>query len=466
METADGSILVENVRAGDKLLARSEFDPAGEATPRAVEEVFVRFGAVWRLEVGGRDVFTTPEHPFFEAAKGWVPCQELAVGDRLLCRDGSWVAVGAVEDTGRWETVYNFRIAEDHTYFVGCPEWGFGVWAHNQRYLAKTEDKKAAASWDTFVATTASHLEQIGMLKTGLSDATREQVVAALVTKLSVGSGLDPSSHPATVQTAVNRAFESIGFAERSVPSGEHPGVAAAVRSNPAVWLAWSSSVGARTPFTRSSGVSYLVERGVSRGMHLDTTTALFAEAFSHPISDRKTMVNEGHYKVGSRPDRLPGLDAPDPANSRDPNAIEYLHFWAFENGLQLNPVELSPITVFAGSSALNRGVSGSLGTSIPNMRPFEVFLHNLILAGSPTERLTSVSAEIVGPRSMTWEWTHTFGKQHDFSQFIEQQASLGLTSNISISNLSKSVSFSLSPASSAKTLINKQHASRPYFLG
>ncbi len=113
-------------------------DPAGEATPRVVEEVFVRFGAVWRLGVGGRDVFTTPEHPFFEAAKGWVPCQELAAGDRLLCRDGSWVAVGAVEDTGRWETVYNFRIAEDHTYFVGCPEWGFGVWAHNI-YDAKVE---------------------------------------------------------------------------------------------------------------------------------------------------------------------------------------------------------------------------------------------------------------------------------------------------------------------------------------
>lgn len=134
VETADGSILVEDVRVGDKLLARSEFDPAGEARPRAVEEVFVRFGAVWRLAVGGRDVFTTPEHPFFEAAKGWVPCQELAVGDRLRCRDGSWVAVGAVEDTGRWDTVYNFRIAEDHTYFVGCPEWGFGVWAHNATY--------------------------------------------------------------------------------------------------------------------------------------------------------------------------------------------------------------------------------------------------------------------------------------------------------------------------------------------
>jgi len=37
----------------------------------------------------------------------------------------------ADRNTGSWETVCNFRIAEFHTYFVGCDEWGFSVWAHN-----------------------------------------------------------------------------------------------------------------------------------------------------------------------------------------------------------------------------------------------------------------------------------------------------------------------------------------------
>ena len=32
------------------------------------------------------------------------------------------------------ETVYNFRVANCHTYFVGCAEWGFSVWAHNAEY--------------------------------------------------------------------------------------------------------------------------------------------------------------------------------------------------------------------------------------------------------------------------------------------------------------------------------------------
>src|SRR5581483_3096131 len=31
-----------------------------------------------------------------------------------------------------WETVYNLRVADYHTYFVGAPEWGFAVWAHNE----------------------------------------------------------------------------------------------------------------------------------------------------------------------------------------------------------------------------------------------------------------------------------------------------------------------------------------------
>ena len=40
-------------------------------------------------------------------------------------------AISRVEDTGEWATVYNMRVADWHTYFVGAAEWGFSVWAHN-----------------------------------------------------------------------------------------------------------------------------------------------------------------------------------------------------------------------------------------------------------------------------------------------------------------------------------------------
>ncbi|MGL6077091.1 MAG: polymorphic toxin-type HINT domain-containing protein [Fimbriiglobus sp.] len=100
-------------------------------TARRVEEVFVREGLVWELRLGGQTIRTTAEHPFYSERSGWTACHELQVGDRLLTEDGSWVAIEGLRDTGSWERVYNLRVADDHTYFVGCNEWGFSVWAHN-----------------------------------------------------------------------------------------------------------------------------------------------------------------------------------------------------------------------------------------------------------------------------------------------------------------------------------------------
>jgi hypothetical protein len=51
-----------------------------------------------------------------------VATSQLRVGDALRSHDGHWLAVEAVRDTGREEVVYNCRVAEYHTYFVGCDE--------------------------------------------------------------------------------------------------------------------------------------------------------------------------------------------------------------------------------------------------------------------------------------------------------------------------------------------------------
>src|SRR5262249_38908229 len=45
--------------------------------------------------------------------------------------DGQWSAVEELFDTREFEPVYNLRVAEYHTYFVGSRGWGFSVWAHN-----------------------------------------------------------------------------------------------------------------------------------------------------------------------------------------------------------------------------------------------------------------------------------------------------------------------------------------------
>ena len=48
-----------------------------------------------------------------------------------LRTEAGWVELQEVFDTECYEPVYNLRVAEYHTYFVGAEEWESGVWAHN-----------------------------------------------------------------------------------------------------------------------------------------------------------------------------------------------------------------------------------------------------------------------------------------------------------------------------------------------
>jgi hypothetical protein len=45
--------------------------------------------------------------------------------------NGTWVSVDSIADGGAMVPVYNLRVADYHTYFVGTQTWGFSVWAHN-----------------------------------------------------------------------------------------------------------------------------------------------------------------------------------------------------------------------------------------------------------------------------------------------------------------------------------------------
>lgn len=82
--------------------------------------------------VKDRELETTAEHPFWVEARGWVECHQLRVGDKLRLGSG-WATVESLNDTGEWKTLYNFRVAEYHTYFVGSEAWGFSIWTHNAK---------------------------------------------------------------------------------------------------------------------------------------------------------------------------------------------------------------------------------------------------------------------------------------------------------------------------------------------
>jgi hypothetical protein len=141
LKTPTGRKFVEHLRAGDLLLAAVDGRADGPVEAKRIEEVYQGFAHVVNLHVCGRVIGTTPKHRFWVKGLGWVPCAELQAGDLLRSDDGQWVAVECVTDSGEQVPVYNVRVADHKTYFIGCEEWGFSVWAHNayshlQAYLA------------------------------------------------------------------------------------------------------------------------------------------------------------------------------------------------------------------------------------------------------------------------------------------------------------------------------------------
>ena len=119
----------------DWVLTRDEHNPYGPLVQKRVLRLFVRVAPVRNLHVGGRVIRTTAEHPFWVLGRGWLAAGFLQAGDVVLSHDDRLLAVEAVTESGEVTTVYNLEVEGCHTYFVGCQEWGFSVWAHNATKL-------------------------------------------------------------------------------------------------------------------------------------------------------------------------------------------------------------------------------------------------------------------------------------------------------------------------------------------
>ncbi|AMV24068.1 Calx-beta domain protein [Gemmata sp. SH-PL17] len=129
--TPNGAKSIEEITVGELVLSRSELDPSGPVVGKVVEAVLVRPARVLNLHIGGQVIGTTAEHPFFTSDRGWTPAGELQAGDRIATLSGEWIGIEETFDTGLDATVYNLRVADFHTYFVGGDHWGFAAWAHN-----------------------------------------------------------------------------------------------------------------------------------------------------------------------------------------------------------------------------------------------------------------------------------------------------------------------------------------------
>ena len=124
----NGDVAIENIKVGDFVWAT---DPeTGEIALKEVLNTFVRKSSeLIHITVNGEKITTTPTHPFWVPQKGWVDAIQLRAGDRLQLLNGEYVIIEQIqhEILEAPINVYNFEVAEFHTYYVT----GSAILVHN-----------------------------------------------------------------------------------------------------------------------------------------------------------------------------------------------------------------------------------------------------------------------------------------------------------------------------------------------
>ena len=117
---ADGSsVTIENLSVGAKVVCSSEDTPYALTSSVVVDTFSREVETTYIVDCGNFNVETTAEHPFYVVENGWTEAQYLESGDHLITQTGNTLMVDNV--TAKYEptTVYNFEVANYHTYYVG-----------------------------------------------------------------------------------------------------------------------------------------------------------------------------------------------------------------------------------------------------------------------------------------------------------------------------------------------------------
>ena len=119
VQTVDGAKPIEAIRAGDMVWAWDE--ETGEVALKPVVETYInQTYELVHVFVNGEEIVATPSHPFYSPVKGWMDAVRLRAGDILVLVNGEYVVVEKVqhEILESPVAVYNFQVADYHTYYV------------------------------------------------------------------------------------------------------------------------------------------------------------------------------------------------------------------------------------------------------------------------------------------------------------------------------------------------------------
>lgn len=115
----NGYIPIEEVEPGDYVWAWDE--ETGDVALKQVVETYINeTEELVHLSVNGEEITCTPGHPFYSPVKGWTEAVHLRAGDILVLVNGEYVVVEWVQHEllERPVKVYNFQVADYHTYYV------------------------------------------------------------------------------------------------------------------------------------------------------------------------------------------------------------------------------------------------------------------------------------------------------------------------------------------------------------
>lgn len=109
---------ISKIKVGDKVRAT---DPeTGETSAKTVTAVWVHEDSVIALDIDGKRVTTTEDHPFWnDTDQQWQRADQFDPGDRVRAADGRTVPVNGLRLVTRHHaTAYNLTVDDIHTYYV------------------------------------------------------------------------------------------------------------------------------------------------------------------------------------------------------------------------------------------------------------------------------------------------------------------------------------------------------------
>ncbi|WP_458120145.1 polymorphic toxin-type HINT domain-containing protein [Paenibacillus sp. Z6-24] len=126
VKTDQGDKNIEDIEVGDQVLSKDE--ATGQEDYKTVTATFNHMAEeIYTIYVGGQEIESTYNHPFWVDDKGWTYVKDLKVGDWLVEDDGTKQQIEKIELEQRQARVYNMTVADFHTYFVS----DLGIWVHN-----------------------------------------------------------------------------------------------------------------------------------------------------------------------------------------------------------------------------------------------------------------------------------------------------------------------------------------------